>query len=97
MARPVEAVEEQMRTWRESPAEARRRLESCARAFAQRALAVEEALEALTPRAGREAEPASPPERQWRWKQKGYVLFWAVAAALSMLALVAGYFAAFEG
>lgn len=97
MARPVEAVEAQMRTWRESPAEARRRLESCARAFAQCALQAEEALDALAPRAERAAEAASPPERQWRWKRKGYIMFWAVAAALSLLAFAAGYFAAFEG
>ncbi len=96
MARPVEAVEEQMHSWRESPAAAVRRLESCARAFAQCALEVEETLDALAPRAGREAA-APPPERQWRWKRKGYLLFWAITAALSLLALAAGYFAAFEG
>lgn len=95
MARPVEAVEAQMRAWRESPAEARRRLESCARAFAQCALTVEETLDALAPRAGRATE--TPLERQWRWKRKGYILFWAATAALSLLALAAGYFAAFEG
>jgi len=95
MAGPVEAVEAQLRIWREKPDEACRRLESCARAFAQRALQVEETLDALAPRARQAPEPETG--RRWRWKRKGYVLFWAITAALSLLALAAGYFAAFDG
>lgn len=95
MAGPVEAVETQIRTWRESPEEACGRLETCARAFSQRALIVEETLSGLAPQRRQPPEPET--ERQWRWKRKGYALFWAITAALSLLALAAGYFAAFDG
>lgn len=95
MADPVEAVEAQIRAWRESPQEACRRLECCARAFAQRALLVEEALSGLAPQPPQEPEPEA--ERQWRWKRKDYFLFWTATAALSLMALAAGYFAAFDG
>lgn len=90
----MEAVEAQIRAWRGSPAEACRHLEICARAFAQRALLVEEMLSGLAPRPHPPREPAPAAERQWRWKRKGYVLFWWMTAALSLLALAAGYFAA---
>jgi hypothetical protein len=94
MAKPVEAVERQVRAWRESPAQAPRALEFCARAFAQCALGVEEMLQALEPQPRAEAVSPEAPERQWRWKRKGYVLFWAATAALSLLAFAAGYLAA---
>lgn len=96
MARPVEAVDAQTRAWRESPVKAARRLETCARAFAQCALSLEETLAALAPCKPWRTPAEAPPERQWRWKRKGYILFWAITAALSLLALAAGYFAGFE-
>lgn len=96
MARPVEAVDAQTRAWRESPVKAARRLETCARAFAQCARAAEETLEVLAPKAHLNPQAEAGPERQWRWKRKGYILFWAITAALSLLALAAGYFAGFE-
>lgn len=94
MAGPVEAVEAQIRVWREKPEEAFQRLESCARAFAQHALFVEETLSGLAPQPPQ--APAPETGRQWRWKRKGYLLFWAITAALSLLALAAGYFAGFD-
>lgn len=95
MAGPVEAVEAQIRAFRETPGEACRRLESCAHAFAQRATLVEEMLSGLAPPPLQ--EPETEAERQWRWKRKGYFLFWAATAALSLLALAAGYFSASRG
>jgi len=94
MGKAVQAVEEQIRLWRESPAEARRRLAGCARAFEQCAQAAEETLESLQFRPAPEAGE-SIAERRWRWTRKGYILFWAIAVALSLLALAAGYFAGF--
>lgn len=94
MGKAVQAAEEQVRLWRESPAEARRRLAGCALVFDQCARAADETLESLRPRPAPEAEERSL-ERQWRWTRKGCILFWAITAALSLLALAAGYFAGF--
>lgn len=95
MAGPVEAVEAQIRAWRDSPEEACRRLESCARAFTQRALFVERMLAALAPKPLPEPEPETG--RQWRWKRRGYILFWAATVVLALAALAAGYLAGFDG
>lgn len=94
MGQALRAADEQILVWRRSPAEARRRLAVCARAFEQSAGAAEEALDRLLhrPAPTREGESA---ERFFRWKRKAYILFWLATAALSLGALAAGYLAGF--
>lgn len=92
MAKPVQAVDAQIRAWRQSPEEGLDRLEHCTRAFAACALSLEETLAGLEPRRPWRTPPESTQERQWRWKRKHAVLFWAATVVLSGAALAAGYF-----
>lgn len=97
MQRPVQAVEDQVRAWRDSPAAALAGLHSCARVFLRRATLADETLSALAPLPPTPGGPEPPPETLRRWKRSGCVLFWAAAALLCGAALAAGYFLAFTG
>jgi len=97
MRGPVEAVDAQIQAWRESAAEALRSLEDCRRAFDSSARTIEERLEAFARPQAPDPLPEEAARRQWRWKQSGYILFWAAAVLLFLLAFAAGYYAALSG
>lgn len=92
MAKPVQAVDAQIRAWQQSPVEGMERLKECTRAFAACALSLEETLAGIEPRRPWRMPVESRQEHQWRWKRKHAVLFWAATVVLSAAALAAGYF-----
>ena len=91
---PAQAVERQIRTYRDSVTEALCSLGECQRAFEAAALRIEQSLEAARRPAVRPAPACTGDAPGLRVGRKACAGFWLATAALGAAAFAAGFLAA---
>jgi hypothetical protein len=91
---PTQAVENQIRAFRESVTEALCGLGECQRAFELSALRIEQALQAIGRESARQAPAGNGGAPGRRFGRKAYAGFWLATAILGAAAFGAGFLAA---